>query len=111
MRLKIALLALALAAFSAAPHAPIAGKAEAQSIQPAWVDPRHERRGDHGDRARVRPVRDIIETVRQRFGGGPLGAPRLEQSSGRPLYVLNWRFPNEVVEEIRVDAESGQIYR
>jgi len=110
MRLRTLFLALALAALSAAPHAPAAGKAEAQSIQPIWVDPRHERR-EQSDRARVRPVREIIETVRQRFGGGPMGGPRLEQDGGRSFYVLNWRFPNEVVEEIRVDAESGQIYR
>lgn len=78
-------------------------------MQPAWVDPRNDQRGP--TQARLRPVREVIESVRQRFGGGPLGAPRLEQSGGRSFYVLNWRFPNEVVEEIRVDAESGQIYR
>lgn len=111
MRLRIALLALALASLSALPPAPVVSKAEAQGIQPAWIDPRNERGNPSQNQTNIRPVREIIEMVRQRYGGAPLGSPRLEQRGGRSFYILSWRFPNEVVEEIRVDAESGRILR
>ena len=53
----------------------------------------------------------IIGIVRSRFGGEPMGTPNLEQNGSRPVYSVRWRFPNEVVEVVRVDAISGQVFR
>ncbi|MEJ0060449.1 MAG: hypothetical protein WDM79_13120 [Terricaulis sp.] len=80
---------------------------QAQGIQPAWAQSRQERAGDNSQR--ILSVRDVVEIVRGRFGGELISA-RLEQSS-RPFYVLRWRFPNESVEDIRVDAATGQVSR
>jgi uncharacterized membrane protein YkoI len=88
---------------------PLGVNAQAQGIQPAWAQPRQERAGDNRQQQRIISVRDAIEIVRGRFGGEPISA-RLEQSD-RPFYVLRWRFPNESVEDIRVDAASGQVSR
>jgi uncharacterized membrane protein YkoI len=82
-------------------------QSQAQGIQPAWAQPRQERAGDN--RQRILSVRDVVEIVRGRYGGELISA-RLEQSD-RPFYVLRWRFPNESVEDIRVDAASGQVSR
>ena len=59
---------------------------------------------------RMLSLRDAVEMVRSRFGGDLISA-RLEQGGGRPFYVLRWRFPNDSVEDIRVDAVSGSISR
>lgn len=78
--------------------------ARAQSVQPNWMIPAQGR-----DNQNLLSVRDIIEMVRGRYGGEPMGSPRLEQGGGRPFYVLSWRFPDEVVREVRVDAVTGQM--
>jgi uncharacterized membrane protein YkoI len=55
--------------------------------------------------------REAIDIVRRTLGGEPMGAPGLEQNGGRPCYVMRWRFPNEVVDVVRVDAVTGQVMR
>ena len=55
--------------------------------------------------------RDVIDIVHGRFGGEPMGTPSLDQSGQRPVYSVRWRFPNEVVEVVRVDAVTGQVFR
>jgi uncharacterized membrane protein YkoI len=51
-----------------------------------------------------------IQNARRAFGGEPMGTPSLE-GGGRPVYLIRWRFPNEVVDFIRVDAVTGQVMR
>jgi uncharacterized membrane protein YkoI len=76
----------------------------AQSIEPGWMIPAQSRNAQN-----ILSVRDVIDIVRSRFGGEPIGSPRLEQGGGRPFYVISWRFPDEVVREVRVDAATGQM--
>lgn len=53
-----------------------------------------------------------IARARAALGGGePMGVPTLEPGGGRPFYVIRWRFPNEVVDVVRVDAITGQVMR
>ncbi|HVY83846.1 MAG TPA: hypothetical protein VG943_01830 [Caulobacterales bacterium] len=80
------------------------------SVEPNWNQPP---RGDYRDRderqqeARIISVREAADRVRGAVGGGEMIGASLE---GR-VYVLRWRFPNQSVEDIRVDAVSGQVYR
>ena len=83
---------------------------QAQTIQPNWVIPAQGRgaRGG-GERQNLVSMREVIEMIRSRFGGEMVGRPRLEQNGDRPFYVVSWRLPNEVVQEFRVDAVTGQM--
>ena len=55
---------------------------------------------------------EAIRRARAALGGGePMGVPTLEQSGGRAFYVIRWRFPNEVVDVVRVYAMTGQVMR
>jgi uncharacterized membrane protein YkoI len=48
-------------------------------------------------------LREVVEEVRARAGGGELLSARLEDGP-RPVYVLRWRMPNGDVRDFRVDA-------
>lgn len=101
MRVKTSLLAalLTIAAF-AAPQ-----RASAQDVRPNWMIPAQER---GQDRQAVRPVREILDTLRSRFGGEYV-SHRLEDGA-RPVYVIRWRMPDGVTtRDFRVDAVSGQF--
>lgn len=101
MRAKTSLLAtlLALGVFTG----PLA--ADAQTVQPGWVMPAQER--GH-DRQEVRPVREVLDMLRDRFGGEYVGH-RLE-GGPRPVYVIRWRMPDGVTtRDFRVDAATGQM--
>ena len=55
---------------------------------------------------------EAIARARAALGGGePMGVPTLQSGGGRPFYVIRWRFPNEVVDVVRVDAITGQVMR
>ncbi len=101
MRLQTSLLAalLAIGAF-AAPQ-----RASAQEVRPNWMVPVQER---GQDRQSVRPVREILDSLRARFGGEYV-SHRLEDGA-RPVYVVRWRMPDGVTtRDFRVDAVSGQF--
>lgn len=83
--------------------APALAPAHAQIIEPGYMIPVQNRSQN------IISARDAIEAVRARYGGQPLGSPRLEQSGDRAFYVISWRFPNELVREVRVDAVTGQV--
>jgi hypothetical protein len=117
MRFKVALLALALCAVSAAPSASMGGEAYAQSIQPIYIDPRSEHRHEREDRGnadqpRILPWREIVRRVQRQLGGEPIGPARPPEYDGRrPFYVLSWRRGDGVVDNyVRVDAETGQMF-
>lgn len=103
IRALLLVLMLALAPAAAAQPAGDASPAQALVIQPNWLIPVQDR----GQRQDVLPLREIVNMVRARFGGDLISA-RLEQG-GRPVYVLRWRMPNADVQDIRVDAVSGQF--
>lgn len=74
-----------------------------QILQPGYIMPVQE-----SDRAQpVRPLREITDMLRARFGGELVGA-RLEQGE-RPIYLIRWRMPNNELRDFVVDAVSGQI--
>lgn len=104
MVVRALLLALTLAAAPAAFAAPEGVQMAQMEIQPNSFIPIQDR----GHRQEnVLPLREIVDMVRSRFGGDLIGA-RLEQGP-RPVYVLRWRMPNNDVQDIRVDAVSGQM--
>ncbi|HWA00169.1 MAG TPA: hypothetical protein VG841_07615 [Caulobacterales bacterium] len=76
------------------------------AVEPNWSSPRAEVRDRDRQQERILSVREVAERVRDRFGGELISA----SLQGR-TYLLRWRFPNERVEDIRVDAVSGAIYR
>jgi uncharacterized membrane protein YkoI len=67
----------------------------------ASLVPVQDRRGG-GERS-IRSLREVVEEVRARAGGGELLSARLEDGP-RPVYVLRWRMPNGDVRDFRVDA-------
>lgn len=86
----------------------MSASAEARGVRPTWAAPEQERRND---RAQIRPVREVVENVRRQFGGELISVQGLEQDADPPFYVLMWRFPNEVVDTVRVNAITGQVMR
>jgi uncharacterized membrane protein YkoI len=51
----------------------------------------------------------VAEIVRSQRGGELLDVLVLEDGGNRPFYVLRWRRADGVVEDIRVDAQSGRV--
>lgn len=100
--LLAALLALAIAVPSGLDTA-----SHARPVRSGWT---LQSQGETLIQARILSLRDVIEIVRGRFGGELINA-RLEDSGGRPFYMLRWRMPDDNVVDIRVDAVSGQVYR
>lgn len=101
---KTLLLAAAIAVSSMAMPG-FGGASSAQGVQPGWMVPAQDRRGDRP--ANILSLREIVDIVRSQHGGELLSA-RLEPGQ-RPVYVLRWRLPNNEVTDFRVDAVSGQI--
>lgn len=69
-------------------------------------------RGNEPDQQRerqVRPLHEIVQDVRGQLDGDFIGLVRLEDWGPRPVYILRWRFSDERVAEIRVDAASGRV--
>jgi uncharacterized membrane protein YkoI len=84
----------------------IATPAMAQQIplvQPGFIMPVQERERGQA----IRPLREITDMLRSRFGGELVGA-RLEQGE-RPIYQIRWRMPNNELRDFAVDAVTGQI--
>jgi len=69
-------------------------------VQPSFVMPIQGRGGE--GRQAVRPLREVVDELRSRYGGELISA-RLEEG-GRPIYVLRWRMPDGQVRDFRVDA-------
>lgn len=57
---------------------------------------------DRGSRGDIRPLREVVDALRGRYGGELISA-RLEDGA-RPVYVLRWRLPDGEVRDFRVDA-------
>lgn len=57
---------------------------------------------DRGNRGDIRPLREVVDALRGRYGGELISA-RLEDGA-RPVYVLRWRLPDGEVRDFRVDA-------
>lgn len=105
MRVIPSLSALFLALTMAA--TPLA--ASAQRIEPDRIMPAQDRgRGRGDERQHLRPIREVLDTLRDRFGGEYV-SHRLEDGP-RPIYVIRWRMPDGVTtRDFRVDATSGQF--
>ena len=101
-------LLLAAAMLAAASALPMAAPAQAQVIQPGWIVPAQGRQRDQQAQERI-TARDAVDAARRRYGGEPLGSPQRQQIGNRVFFVINWRFPNELVREVRVDAVTGQV--
>lgn len=79
---------------------------EIQSIGPNWASPENGRRPEGED---VLPVREIIARVRGQVGGDFIAVQDFQRNSSPPTYVLRWRFDNEVIRDLRVDARDGRV--
>jgi uncharacterized membrane protein YkoI len=105
MRNKILLLTALVAASLAAPAG---AQGRGPSIEPGWIMPAQARGEERQERRQdILSLRDIVESVRARFGGELISA-RLERGD-QPVYVLRWRMANNEVRDLTVDAVSGQI--
>jgi uncharacterized membrane protein YkoI len=82
------------------------GTAEAQSMRPDWAAPRGQ---NDAEADNILSIRDIIGRVRGQVGGEFVSMRRLERNANPPFYELRWRFSNEVVEDIRVNATNGRV--
>lgn len=78
--------------------APVDARPGAQAVQPNWIMPVQDRRGDQN----IRSLREVVDMLRAQHGGELISA-RLEQGS-RPIYVIRWRMPDGSVRDFRVDA-------
>jgi hypothetical protein len=93
---------LAISALGAASDA----SARPPIVQPGWIMPVQERGEER--RQQIRPVREILDMLRARFGGEYV-SHRVEDGP-RPIYVIRWRMPDGITtRDFRVDAESGQV--
>lgn len=93
----VAVATLTGASASAAPATrPLAAEIQADTLVPVQYRDRGE-----GQQS-IRPLREVVEEIRSRFGGELISA-RLEDG-GRPTYVLRWRMPDGQVRDFRVDA-------
>jgi len=79
--------------------APVSAR-PAPQIQPNWVFGAQDRGAPQRE---LRPIRDIVEELRARYGGEYQGH-RLEQGA-RPIYVIRWRMPDGELRDFRVNAE------
>jgi uncharacterized membrane protein YkoI len=68
---------------------------QAATFQPNWVMPIQ-------DRQELRPLREVVEELRARYGGDYV-SHRLEQGAS-PVYVVRWRMPDGQIRDIRVSA-------
>ncbi|GIK50825.1 MAG: hypothetical protein KJZ75_14495 [Hyphomonadaceae bacterium] len=96
--LSAVLAGAALSAGSAA-AAPAGGAVAAAPAQ-SWIVP-IQYRGE-GRQQDIRPLRDVVEELRSRYGGELISA-RLEDGA-RPVYLIRWRMPDGQVRDFRVDA-------
>ncbi|HCK83563.1 MAG TPA: hypothetical protein DHW63_03330 [Hyphomonadaceae bacterium] len=79
----------------------LATPALAQDVRPHGVMPAQEERGR--ERQALRPIREVIESLRDRHGGEYVG--HWVEGGARPIYVIRWRMPDGVtIREFRVDA-------
>ncbi len=70
-------------------------------MRPHGVMPAQEERSR--ERQALRPIREVIDTLRDRHGGEYVG--HWVEGGGRPIYVIRWRMPDGVtIREFRVDA-------
>ena len=83
---------------------------QAPSFQPQSVILSQYQRGDRDDRGNrgraqcTRPLRDAIDEIRSRAGGGSyVGHDCLEQG-GRGIYVIRWRMPDGQLRDFRVSG-------
>lgn len=95
-----AVLAGSALSIGSANAAPVGGAVMAAPAQ-SWVVPA-QYRGGAGRQQDVRPLRDVVEELRSRYGGELISA-RLEDG-GRPVYLIRWRMPDGQVRDFRVDA-------
>lgn len=91
------LILTALMAASAS-AAPVGASVQVPVFQPHYVQPVQDRRGGQN----VRPLREVVDELRSRYGGELISA-RLEDG-GSPVYVLRWRMPDGQVRDFRVSA-------
>ena len=82
------------------------GYQEIQGIGPSWAAPENGRRPEAQD---VLPVREIISRVRRQVGGDFVAVQEFQRNGEPPFYVLRWRFDNEVIRDLRVDARNGRV--
>lgn len=103
MKIRALLLAATALAALCAPAAPALAQ-----IEPSWAQPQFQG-GDRGG-PRVMSVREIISAVRSQLGRGDvIGQPSLHNGGGRPFYIVQWRQPDGVIRQVRVDAVNGRV--
>jgi hypothetical protein len=60
-------------------------------LQPQWVMPA-QGRDRQDNRQSLRPIREVIQELRARYGGEYVG--HTVEGGPRPIYVITWRMPD-----------------
>jgi hypothetical protein len=72
-------------------------------IGPQFQDPALQ------NRVFVRPLHELLPTVRRQLRGDFVGMVRLDQVGLQPSYVIRWRFEDGRIGDVRIDALSGAL--
>jgi hypothetical protein len=72
--------------------APVHARPNPALVQPGWVMPAQGRDRDENRRQELRPIREVVQQLRARYGGEYVG--HTVEGGARPIYVITWRMPD-----------------
>lgn len=78
------------------------------ALAPAGLADDHDRARAARERGDIRPLEDILPSVRQRFPGDVVRI-ELENEHGRWIYEIKLISPDGRLVELDVDARSGEV--
>jgi hypothetical protein len=95
---------LLLSAFVAvgANAAPVEARPNPAVLQPQWVFPAQGRDREDNRQQSLRPIREVIQELRGRYGGEYVG--HTVEGGPRPIYVITWRMPDGQYRVFHVNA-------
>ena len=72
--------------------APVQARPNPAVLQPQWVMPVQGRDRQDDRQQALRPIREVIQELRSRYGGEYVG--HTVEGGPRPIYVITWRMPD-----------------
>ena len=69
----------------------------------------HDRARDAVSAGKILPLQQILQRIRGRFPGRLLDAALARDNQGRSIYRLKLLAPNNQVQQLVVDAQSGRV--
>ena len=81
---------------------PVHARPNPALVQPGWVMPAQGRDRGENRQQSLRPLREVVQELRARYGGEFVGYD-IEEGA-RPIYVITWRMPDGQYRVFRVNA-------